>query len=53
MKVIHSHSGLFGRSNSQAVLELYTEQLVRKIDPKKRSLKQFFHEEISEKFGNI
>ena len=41
--------GYFATDSDQGVLELYADQLVRRTDPQKRSLKQFFEDEFAKK----
>ena len=42
-------AGYFATDSDQGVLELYADQLVRRADPQKRSLKQFFEDEFAKK----
>ena len=42
-------AGYFATDSDQGVLELYADQLVRRTDPQKRSLKQFFEDEFAKK----
>ena len=49
--------GLSEKNNSTTFhflfIGLFIDQLVRRIDPKHRSLQQFFHEEIAQLFGEF